>query len=299
VYFHVGHKFALKYKMTSSLSYLQRIILHFSSVIAVSCATACQPIAPKPQPVQAHIEKSQSIKLTSSAELKPQAILSTKLHQISHQGIIFNLVTFDSRNQHLIVADQPSGPASIWVDAAAAAETHGGLAAINAGFFTPEGKPLGIVITNGKKHGSFNKSSLGSGLFYHTSSGAKISRSSVWTVLSKNPPSQLLQSGPMLLEKSKPIAGLSDKKPRPRSFIATDGNNHWCIGHANSCTLSQLSEALASIKTPGFTASTILNLDGGRSSDLWVSSKVAGGSKHIRPFWNNPVRNFLILKSNQ
>jgi uncharacterized protein YigE (DUF2233 family) len=251
------------------------------------------------QPVQSHFNKPQPKKLTSEIQSFTQASLPTKLHQISHQGILFNLVTFDTRNYHLIVADQPNGPGSEWADAATAAKAHDGLAAINAGFFTPEGKPLGIVISNGKKDGSFNRSSLGSGLFYHTSTSANISRSSAWSTLSKNPPSHLLQSGPMLLEISKPVTGLSTKNPRPRSFIATDGNNHWCIGHADSSSLSQLSEALASLKIPGIKVSTALNLDGGRSSDLWVSSIVIGGSKQIRPFWNNPVRNFLILKSNQ
>jgi uncharacterized protein YigE (DUF2233 family) len=283
---------------------LLRIIFHSVTITAFTCASACQPTIPTPTPqqTQAHLTKNQDEKLTSHTPPilpTPQAILPTKLHQISHNGIVFNLVTFDSRNQHLVVADQSNGPASAWAAADSAAKAHDGIAAINAGFFTPAGKPLGIVISKGEKRGFFNKSSLGSGLFYHTANGATISRSSAWSTLSKNPPSHLLQSGPMLLEKSKPVSGLSSQNARPRSFIATDGKNHWCIGHANSCTLSQLSKALTSLKTPGFKASTALNLDGGRSSDLWVSSKVNGGSKTIRPFWNKPVRNFLILKSNQ
>jgi hypothetical protein len=38
-----------------------------------------------------------------------------------------------------------------------------------------------------------------------------------------------------------------------------------------------------------------LNLDGGRSSDLWISSAVQGGPLRERPLWNKPVRNFLVL----
>jgi len=38
-----------------------------------------------------------------------------------------------------------------------------------------------------------------------------------------------------------------------------------------------------------------MNLDGGRSSDLWISSRVSGGPLTSRPPWNRPVRNFLIL----
>ncbi|MFT5904888.1 MAG: hypothetical protein ACI9E1_000476 [Cryomorphaceae bacterium] len=275
-----------------------KLMSHLSTITVISCATACQPSVSTPQLVEGHFKGPPQKKLTPTIDIIPQIPLPTKLHQLSHKGIQFNLVTFDNRNLHLVVADQPNGPGSLWRDAAAAAKAHNGLAAINAGFFTPEGKPLGIVISNGKKIGSHNTSSLGSGLFYHTATGAKISRRSAWSDLSKNPPDHLLQSGPMLLENAKSITGLSNKNSRPRSFIASDGKYHWCIGHADSCTLSQLSEALASLKTSEFIASTALNLDGGRSSDLWVSATVNGGSKQIRPFWNKPVRNFLILKSN-
>jgi uncharacterized protein YigE (DUF2233 family) len=271
---------------------------HLSTIAVISCSTACQPSISNPQQFKTHIEKSPQKKLTSTTDIIPQSVLLTKLHQINHEGIQFNLITFDTRNQQLVVADQPNGPGSIWADAAAAAKAHNGIAAITGGFFTPEGKPLGIVISNGNKLGSFNASSLGSGLFFHTPIGARIARKSAWDTLKKSPPAHLLQSGPMLLENSKPITGLSNKNSRPRSFIATDGKNHWCIGHADSCSLSQLSEALASIKTSEFRPSTALNLDGGRSSDLWVSSSINGGPNEIRPFWNKPVRNFLVLKSN-
>lgn len=273
-------------------------MLNFWTISAFSAASACLPSDPISQPAQTPVKIYQQKKLTSNSENNPQPVLPTKVHKINHQGILFNLVTFDTRNHHIIAADQPNGPGSKWPNSASAAKEHDGIAAINAGFFTPEGKPLGIVISNGEKHGSFNKSSLGSGIFYHTPNGSTISRSSIWTSLSENPPAHLLQSGSMLLENSKPITGLSKTEARPRSFIATDGKNHWCIGHAGSCTLSQLSDALASIKIPEFTPSTALNLDGGRSSDLWVSATLNGEAMQIRPFWNSPVRNFLILKSN-
>ncbi len=279
----------------------------------MTSVSACQTISTE-QTVQDYFKKHPHKKLTPSFKIQapapvsapikttPQVKLPTKLHKFSHNGIQFNIVTFDTRSQHLVVADQPNGPGSTWGDSEAAAKANNGIAAINAGFFTPEGKPLGIVISNGKKLGSNNASSLGSGIFHHTTlginKGARISRRSAWSALSKNPPAQLLQAGPMLLENSRTITGLSSKNPRPRSFLATDGKNHWCIGHVDSCTLSQLSEALLTLKTSVFKPTTALNLDGGRSSDLWVSSSVTGGPTKIRPFWNKPVRNFFILKSN-
>jgi len=228
----------------------------------------------------------------------PPPILNTNLQRIKHAGISFTLVCFDSRNHQLIVADQPDGPGSQWKSAVDAAKTKSAIAAINAGFFTPEGKPLGLVICDGKQRGYYNKSSLGSGIYYLTDQGAAIVRRSHWSKLKTAPPRHLLQAGPMLLEKGKSIAGLSSKSSRPRSFIATDGNFHWCIGIAEDASLAQLSKALSSIKIPNFKPTTALNLDGGRSSDLWVSASINGGPATIRGFFNKPVRNFLVLKPN-
>lgn len=291
--------------MNSHSPYFSKLILRLSSVAVITSVSACQTNSTAQIVKRPHMKLTPSVHTPPPAPIKtaPQAILPTKLHRPSHQGTQFNIVTFDSRSQHLVVADQPNGPGSKWSDSKAAAKAHNGIAAINAGFFTPEGKPLGLVISKGKKLGSYTSSSLGSGIFHHNTSGAgaKISRRAIWSDLSNNPPAELLQAGPMLLENSKTISGLSSKSARPRSFLATDGKNHWCIGHADSCTLPQLSKALSTLKISGFNPTTALNLDGGRSSDLWVSSSITPeneGSKEIRPFWNKPVRNFLILKSN-
>ena len=52
---------------------------------------------------------------------------------------------------------------------------------------------------------------------------------------------------------------------------------------------------LASGQHCGWKIHRAMNLDGGRSSDLWISSRVSGGPLTSRPPWNRPVRNFLIL----
>ncbi len=272
-------------------------------------SSACQQQAIIPLPIAPVVEtptiKAKN-KLTAAqpkpaalvlAQAPAQKVLPNALHKISHDGIQFNLVTFDSRKQSLVVADQAKGPGTSYADAQAATDSLNGIAAINAGFFTPEGKPLGLVITQGTRRGAYNTSSLGSGIFYQTPQGAHLKRRSIWAQLSKKPPAELLQAGPMLLENSKVIAGLSNNNARVRSFIATDGNSHWCIGHASACTLSDLSKALTTLKIDSFKATIALNLDGGRSSDLWVSSSVNNGPLSIRPFWNKDVRNFLVLKN--
>jgi len=273
------------------------------SLIAITTLSACSPaqqysplIPPATLPTKQQDQIAQAPIILKHATKPVQPKLATKLHKISHGGISFNFISFDTRDYKLEVADQPGGPGSLWADAKTVAAKKNALVALNAGFFTPEGKPLGLVIDSGVKRGGYNASSLGKGIYYSNASETKITRSGDWRNILKTNPSQLLQAGPMLVDKGKSTKGLSTQNSRPRSFLATDGKNHWIMGHASSCTLSQLGKALDSLKIVDFAVMSALNLDGGRSSDLWVSAEIVNGPASIRPFWNKPVRNFLILK---
>lgn len=271
--------------------------IKIASLLSITTLNACSPAKQSTSTGQT----TQPIQITQVVVMpKPtpeQPKFTTKLHKISQQGISFHLVSFDTRDYKLEVADQPGGPGSLWSDAAAVAAKKNGLAALNAGFFTPEGKPLGLVVDNGVKRGGYNPSSLGKGIYYSNINETKIVRSGSWRNILKTNPKHLLQAGPMLVDNGTITKGLSTQNSRPRSFLATDGNNHWIMGHASSCTLSQLGKALDQLKIGDFEIVSALNLDGGRSSDLWVSTDITEGPLTIRPFWNKSVRNFLILKS--
>ncbi len=206
-------------------------------------------------------------------------------------GIPVSGIAFDSRTHRLLVADQPGGPGSLWADAAAAAASRGGLAALNGGFFTPEGAPLGLVIAGGKRAGSPNRaSSLGAG-FYAGGNTPALLRRERWS----SGAAEALQSGPFLIERGRPVAGLSGASSGARSFIAWDGGHRWLLARTGACSLADLAEALRGTEPGGVPIRHALNLDGGRSSDLWISPSVEGGPLSERPFWNKPVRNFLIL----
>ena len=60
---------------------------------------------------------------------------------------------------------------------------------------------------------------------------------------------------------------------------------------------ADLAKALRGASLAGIHLHTTLNLDGGRSSEIWVSGSIAGRPTFTRPLWNKPVRNFLVLKS--
>ena len=212
-------------------------------------------------------------------------------------GVVFEGVAFDSRSHRLIVADQAGGPGSRFVDAAAAASARDGLAAVNAGFFTPAGDPLGLVVAGGKPAGSWNSaSSLGSGLWYESTAGdAAISRRESLGRTRAATMRELLQAGPMLVENGRSVPGLESEKISVRTVILWDGGHRWWIGRASACTLAELGKTLASHRPGGWPVRHALNLDGGRSADLWISAAIPGGPVTRRPAWNRPVRNFLIL----
>ncbi len=226
----------------------------------------------------------------------PQLIMPLAYHSILSQGITISAVYFDDRKFRLTVADQADGCGSQWLDAKSAALSCDGYAAINGGFFTPEGKPLGLLVASGIKRGSLNNSSLGAGIFISSKNKSAIVRREHYASSSvTNNAENLLQAGPMLVEHGKATIGLSDHNERPRSFIAWDGKHHWAIGHIDSSTLAAAAKALSESSLNGFKASTVLNLDGGRSSDLWAGPRVPSGPKTHRSFLNKPVRNYLVI----
>lgn len=211
-------------------------------------------------------------------------------------GIRFEGVAFDSRNHRLIVVDQPNGPGSRFADAETAGRSAAGVAAVNAGFFTPEGDPLGLVMASGKRSGSWNSaSSLGSGVWYETNGVMAISRREALGKSSAAAMRELLQAGPMLVHNGQAVGGLDATKTSARSFILWDGGTRWWLGRASPCSLADVGNALAHGQPAGWKIQQALNLDGGRSADLWISSKVSGGPLTRRPLWNRPVRNFLVL----
>ena len=259
-----------------------------------------KPITPQVEPIAALTSDDQkpdqaAVIITPAA---PQLILPLAYDSVSSQGITISAVYFDDRKFQLTVADQADGCGSQWMDAKSAAMSCNGYAAINGGFFTPEGKPLGILVASGIKRGSLNQSSLGAGIFISSKNKSAIVRREHYAPSSvTHNVENLLQAGPILIEHGKPTIGLSDNNARPRSFIAWDGKHHWAIGHIDSSTLAAAARALSETSLIGFKASSVLNLDGGRSSDLWAGPRVPGGAKTHRSFLNKPVRNYLVITS--
>jgi len=254
--------------------------------VATDPATAGAPVRPVAGDQGPAIAPAAIEAVDASPRREPR-LVRTQRH-----GIEIEAVAFDARSHRLVIADQPGGPGSRWADAAAAGRAMGGLASANAGFFTPEGKPLGLVVVDGRREGAVNRaSSLGAGFYVERNGGMDLARRERF-----GGGDQALQSGPFLVEAGRAVGGLSERRSSARTFLATDGRSGWILARSGACSLAELARALAGETLAGVRVAHALNLDGGRSSDLWVSDRVAGGPASSRPFWNKPVRNFLVLK---
>ena len=251
------------------------------------------PTVPRADPLAL---PARAVSMITPQDPPPSPILSAlpsqshplKVNSASLNGTTFTAVTFDRRNYFLKVIDQKEGPGTEFARAEFAGQ--GSLAAINGGFFNPDGSPLGLVITDGQSRGAFNSHSfLGTGIIDGEN-----------TILSHRKSyqesSELVQSGPRLVWDQERLIGLSKSKERPRSFVIWDGNNHFGIGHADRATLQGLANNLQAQPFEGFHIKYAINLDGGTSCDLWVSNQIPGGGFNKSSLFRKKARNYLALR---
>ncbi len=294
----VGLADAVGIALNPAMRVLANIFLSATAIVLSSCQPMREPpvsqaaAAPSGIPIPAISAPATPVSVT-----QPQISASTpQLLRKTIAGITFEGVAYDSRTHRLQVVDQSDGPGSLYQSAQDLTLKSTALLAINAGFFTPEGDPLGLVISQGKTSGSWNSaSSLGSGIYHETASGdvGIIRRGSRSAVSSSQ---ELLQAGPLLIESGSPVSGLDSQKSAMRSIVMTDGRSRWWIGITSPCSLDALAQALSENSPAPWQIRMALNLDGGRSTDLFVSENVSGGSLNRRGMLNRPVRNFLVLR---
>ena len=201
-----------------------------------------------------------------------------------------HVVIFDSRRCRFRVIDQPDPRAG------GGAITHlmraqTAVAGINGGFFAPDFRPLGLVVSGGSAAGAFERSSLLTGMALQLGDQPYL----IWNdeFQGHSGVSELLQAGPRLLDSGQPVAGLEATKKRARSFVATDGRFLWAVGTTEPCSLAALAGMLSTPGVmPGLAPLRALNLDGGNSSALWM--RTAEGREISRPGWST-VRNYLAI----
>ena len=279
-------------------SHLILLLIALLGSCSVTTPRARPPIPPLPKVPRAVplALPARAVSMITPQDPPPSPILSAlpsqshplKVSSASLNGTIFTAVTFDRRNYFLKVIDQKEGPGTEFARAEFAGQ--GSLAAINGGFFNPDGSPLGLVITDGQSRGAFNSHSfLGTGIIDGEN-----------TILSHRKSyqksSELVQSGPRLVWDQERLIGLSKSKERTRSFVIWDGENHFGIGYADRATLQGLANNLQAQPFEGFHIKYAINLDGGTSCDLWVSTQIPGGGFTKSSLFRKKARNYLALR---
>ncbi|MDB6075925.1 MAG: Protein of unknown function periplasmic [Verrucomicrobiaceae bacterium] len=205
------------------------------------------------------------------------------------ESVDFQVVLFAADRCTLRVVDQPVKSSAGTLGAAMT--RINAIAGVNGGFFSPEFAPLGLVISQGKRVGSWQKSSLTSGTVVVRKGRLML----IWRDEFQDGPgiTELLQTGPRLVNHGLAIKGLEVGRNRPRTFIATDSEGHWLIGTAQYTSLAHLAQILAAPGlVPGLKVDRALNFDGGRSTGLWLRTAV-GEVQYDEEI--STVRNFVAV----
>lgn len=197
---------------------------------------------------------------------------------------------FETKAATIETIDQPDSSGR--QDLAKAMAQRGALAGVNGGYFDPQDAPVGLLVSDGKILSPLRKAKLLAGVLFATRDKIGITRASGF-VMSKSVRSAV-QCGPLLVERSAPIAGLDHARAARRTFAAVDGRGHAALGVSSAVSLANLGQILALRNVLGEVKPVrALNLDGGSSSGFWF----AGEQRVISIPEFKPVRDFVAVVS--
>lgn len=154
---------------------------------------------------------------------------------------------------------------------------------INASFFDEQGEALGIVISRGSLHKKLhNGGGTLTGVFQIASEKISIVHRKQFT---PHGVSEAFQAGPRLISNGSPIKfRLAPTSYSRRSAVCTTSNNTLVFAIVTSSitgiTLKQLQQILL---IPELDCLDALNLDGGGSSQLYVSDELPGAKSNNKP----------------
>jgi uncharacterized protein YigE (DUF2233 family) len=198
-----------------------------------------------------------------------------------------HIVAFQHSRFTLAVIDDASGDKTL----ASAAEARGAVAAVNGGYFHPDRKPLGLVISGGKTLQGIQKAKLLSGIVSATPKGISLRR--VGEVKGTAGIRDALQAGPFLVDNGKAVTGLNASRSAARTVVCTMSDGRTALVVCHSPTLAETAQILLTpgILPHGGKITRALNLDGGSSTGLWV--KRDSSPFYFREF--KDVRNYLAV----
>ena len=165
-----------------------------------------------------------------------------------------------------------------WKKASAQAlcKAAGASVCINSNFFDEQGKPLGVVISRGIQHQKIhNGGGTLTGVFFATANGIGITHRGTF---SGEKVLEASQAGPRLISEGAPVVGVKESSAATNLSLI-------CIDKMQRVTLMRVSLAMfggsfreiqSLLQRPELGCVEALNLDGGGSSQLYVSGGVQG-----------------------
>jgi uncharacterized protein YigE (DUF2233 family) len=198
-----------------------------------------------------------------------------------------HMAVFATRNATLKVIDQPEAPRRELAEVMAETKS---LAGVNGGYFDPDDAPVGLLISAGRVVAPLRKAKLLSGVLAASATGVDIVRATRFAASDKI--IAAVQCGPLLVERSAPVAGLNDTRRARRTFAAVDGNGRVALGVSSAVSLAQLGRILSLPDLGGkLKIARALNLDGGSSTAFWCAGEYDAFS--IREA--KSVRDFIVV----
>src|SRR5262249_46870070 len=136
----------------------------------------------------------------------------------------------------------------------------GGLVAVNAGFFDPLFKPLGLIVKDGNILNPVRSVSWWGVFSVDKNTGPQVSRAEVFQA--RPSVEMAIQAGPRLLDDGKPLP--LKRNDSQKTFIGITPENEIILGATDICALDATD--LAGILLKELQLKEALNLDGGSST---------------------------------
>lgn len=189
------------------------------------------------------------------------------LTQQDDRPIAVHVLRVDLRQQQLRVVDAAQAGKKL-ADAAEFMHLASGVAAINGGYFDPEFKPLGLLVSGGKELSKLRK--VDHGVFYLAAGKPGMQHARQWI-----PPQDLefaVECGPRLVVQGQPLHFKAGRARRVA--IGYDSQNRVILAvSTGALTLEEWAALLGRAEsTGGAGLSDALNLDGGSSTMLEVQA---------------------------
>ena len=198
-----------------------------------------------------------------------------------------HLVLPDPKHTRLVVVDNPGNGRRI----DQAMVERGCLAGVNGGYFHADTKPIGLVVSEGRRLHGYERAKLLSGVLAVKEGQPRLLRSKEYSA--SQPLSDGLQAGPFLLDGGRSVPGLEATKQSRRTLVLTDGTGRYGLAMLDSpLTLAEAAELLANPDiVHELRIERALNLDGGTSSAFWARTRY---SEFYLFEWKR-ARNFLCV----